>query len=198
MSASLLASFFIFISTGIYALSVQNFPNKTITYIVFGTMIFAGCYYFYVEMYTETSESLKNKLQGTNRIEWVIRCSNQVILLLLWFCLEKDLTIFFIGFISLYATYIFWDMVTWELFDKHGLAVLDVIGFVITTGLFFVVRAYNLEILNSEKNEPHDMSMIIFLMGALCVIYLIIGIVGIFIIKFNPFNGIYWSRKSLH
>ncbi len=191
MTASFLASFLIFVATGCYELFYARadflYDQPVIRNFVYGILFLNACYYYYFAGYAEMQ--VASALRNATRSEWVIRVINQTILFGLWFLLHFSWEYFSVGFVTLYGTYLIWDVLTWKYFRNKFLVSLDVAGFAITI-LFFWVR--------SRIEEKGDGQMtVMFFFGAATILYAVIFILGICHCKFNPFSSKFLTRPEL-
>lgn len=203
MPASLIGSFIIFLGTGIYTIFIQNSnitKNPYVSWIMLSTIILTGIYYFYVEVFTETDDNLQKKLITQPIYEWIIRIMNQIILLSLWFALEKDPHLFYIAFGILYITYIIWDMLMYDIVDTHTLAWIDLWGLIIATVVCLINIAFTVDPnkINPELHiNPISSEVYLYSMGIATGFYIAIILSGIYLIRFNPFKKKYWSRPLI-
>ena len=195
MTASLLASFVIFIVTGFYELFLGKSDFLTgqpvVRYSVYIILFVNSIYYYYVAAFTEMNEQTVKALRSAPRWEWCIRVVNQTVLFGLWFLLHFSWAWFGAGLIVLYLTYILWDRVTWACFTKHHLVCLDVVGLLISA-LFLAVRS------RIEGTDAATQMTMGFFLGIIIALYLVIVVVGFRICKFNPFSSHYLTRPQLH
>lgn len=206
MPASLVGSFIIFLVTGIYSMcfgkKIDYFPEEAINYIVLAAIVLTGCYYFYFELFNETNEKLQSELINKSRLEWIIRVINQVILLSLWFTLEKDITLFFWFFFLLYVSFVIWDIITWDLFKNHYLVIIDFFGLIISV-FFLLVDGLHKKQISIVSHQPDPLiigistNLFSFIVGILTTIFIISILIGWILIRFNPFQKELWSRPSI-
>lgn len=206
MKASLAASFLVFVLTGVYAFASTELPFSSTAMakvLVFATLFLNGCFFFYYEAFTEGDLSLRSQLKAVGLIEWLFRMSAQILLFSLWFNLQFGWNIFTITLVLLYVCYLAWDALTWEVFENHKIALLDLVGASLSVSFFLVISrlagqgAKNAILIARFKGVPGiDEKAIVdligsdpdnmMLLGILMAGYLTIFIVVVFWIRFNP------------
>jgi hypothetical protein len=195
MAASFLASFIVYIITGMYITWKSGLAftiDPWVKAFVFLVMSINACFYFYIAAYTEMDNSMRSKLSTISRLEWGVRVVNECILFFLWFSLQMGWQYFGNCLILLYVTYLIWDMVTWRCFDSHRIFSLDVFGLVIT--IAFVCLGGALASYQGTLIPP----AILFFWGGFSVLYIVCAILGIFVCnRFNPFAQRYRTRPEL-
>ncbi len=192
MQASLLGSFFIFIGTGIYALITQKISfteDPWIKSFVSLTILFLGCYFFYIEAYTEMDSEMRDRLKSAPVHEWWLRVINQVLLLSLWFFLEKDPIYYHAVFVLIFLLFLLWDLVVWDYLPNKKLCWLDSAGFLLS-GCYFYLNVYS--------SKTSITCPIFFFMGIIMVFFILITLLGVVSTKFNPLNKSYRTKPSLH
>jgi hypothetical protein len=196
MAASFLASFFIFTITGVYTvfrwMDLSQDPYVKVS--LFVVVLINALFYHYVAGYTEMDEEMRMALKQAHRLEWWLRVVNQSILFLLWFSLEHSFKAFFICLALLYATYVLWDIITWKLFTKHTLVWVDCLGFGLTV-VFYLMYKF---IYQGNLSQTAATGALYFYFGIICVFYVMLPIVGVTKLKFNPFNSSFMTRPKLH
>ncbi|MCX7046953.1 MAG: hypothetical protein NTX50_15875 [Candidatus Sumerlaeota bacterium] len=194
MTASFLASFLIFIATGVYELfygKAEFLSDEMFIHVFLYVILFLNaCYYYYFAGYTEMHDGVIEKLQLATRWEWGIRVLNQTILFGLWFLLHFGWAHFAVGLVTLYLTYLLWDWITWKRFQKHFLTFLDFCGLGITV-LFLFLR-WNMDASGAAAEKK-----MYFLLGITCVLYMVILFCGVYHCRFNPFGKQYFQRPKL-
>jgi hypothetical protein len=207
MPASIIASFFSFLLTGIWtffiASSQFSIPNEIKWFLLF-VILFTSFYFFYIEALTEIDESIRSKLKNKSKMEWFIRIINQTILYMLWFLFQYNLLYFAIGLFLLYIGFIVWDIVTGEdcqasfkITDKFSLKVfyIDVLGCIFAV-FFIILCALNIYYLpNNSDLVTHD--NVVFYLGVVSVLYILVLFFGLLITRFELFNGKYWNRNAI-
>jgi hypothetical protein len=206
MSASLIASFFSFLLTGIYTYWIASFEltiNSDIKVTLFFAILANAFYFFYIEALTEVDEDMQARLRQVSIWQWILRIFNQFILFSLWFLLQWNELAFAIGLIILYISFIVWDRITDEYKNNKLLYFTDIGGLVLTVG--FLVTTYLVMINQSTDSSPKEgyiiqpsiASSIQFYHGAFVILYLLVPIVGLGITKFALFRNGYWSKDKI-
>ncbi len=191
MPASLVASFLIFLITGIITLFSHSLPftsSPFIKFIVFVIILANGCFYFYYEAYSETKTSIKNSLRQTGSIEWFFRILSQGELYFLWSWLAINWDAFHLALIILYLTYFVWDRITWDVLPNKMLVWLDLSGLLLSIMFFILVKVM-------EKSANQNVLESGFYMGLIMAFFLVLTGIGIYSCKFNPFTNIIRSRS---
>jgi hypothetical protein len=196
MQASMLASYIVLILTGVLTLAERPLPmeSSAIKFVVFITVILNATFFFYYEAYTESNVTLRQKLRTLGPIEWWLRVFAQIILFMLWFVLQKGWLYFYICLIALYAIYVLWNIITWEVITSRVLACLDLVGLLLSALGVFVVHKLSLDSnyireVNgtlSQSDLQNIMNTTVFFM-VMATGYLVILLVGVFRIRYNPF-----------
>jgi hypothetical protein len=189
MASSFVASFLIFIITGLYSIFVSKiaFSSDPVVNILVYAVIFANAaFYYYFAGQEEMQEDLRAKLATVRRREWVLRLLNQTLSMSIWFVFG---TWGFVGLraalFGIYLTYLAWDYVVWAALGRdRSLVWLDLFGFLLT--IFFLVVAYD----QSERGR--------LLLGMVLCGYLLLIAKSIKKAGWNPFDGQYWKKPSLH
>lgn len=196
-----MGSFFVFLASGAYSITIHKLNSTDIPWInYFGyiVILLVGCYYFYFEACTEIDEELKIKLSKASRFEWIIRIINQVILLSLWFILEKNFMLFCCTFFLLISTFLIWDLITIKHHKDIRMLYLDI--FALIASIIFVYA--NIPINDGIKNNNIEilraMQVKNFLLAFSTLTFIVIIFTGIFITKYEPFKSKYWKRPLLH
>lgn len=208
MAASFFASFLIFILTGIYSLYnglkfTEDFAVKMFVSLV---LLVNAIFYHYVAAYTEIDSSMKVSLKDAGPLEWVLRVVNQCILLSLWFWLDHGWRKFGTALIALYVSFLLWDALTWKYFKSHKLFWVDCIGMILSVlyvlGGEVVLDPPSMQggevVLDPPSMQGGDVRTFYLFFGASLVLYLILPILGIMLLKFNPMKKEYWIRPGRH
>lgn len=190
--ASTIASILIFAGAGYFAFEdiLKQFSNNSgVLIAVFGAFSFSAIYYFAVEIFAETNQVVRLKIESAPRLEWWIRVANQTLLFSLWLLLEKDINYFFYGIISLYGSFLLWNYVVRKFYRDNYLLVFDFVGFILSI-VFWWLTSKNLILNQTEalnKNELDEIS--VFLWGLVFIAYLVNSIVAIlYLIKTHNKN----------
>ncbi len=200
MPASLLASFLVFIITGIYTLFFMDIaaPGQSsggiaghgvtpmAQFLIGGTLLANAIYFYYFEAYAEIDEAEHQRLSGKTKAEWGLRVANHAILLSLWFALERNLVLFLILWIGFYAVLLVWDFVTR---DRPGpgstgrpfreLAKWDACGLVLS--IFFLAVVFSLREIAQEGQYKSFIEglvgreTLVLLLGIFCALYAILA-----------------------
>jgi len=182
---SIVASFFIFVFTGIYSIFCleSNFYSELPSLIkafLFLAVLFNAVYYYITEIETEFDFKLQEKLKMVHKSEWYIRVINQAILFSLWFLLQLPTISFFaIGLFLLFLSYLVWDVITYSCFDNNKLFVLDLAGFIFT--IIFIIIGYVHFYAEKEPGYLDENRKFAwgFIWGACVFVYIMIPIIGV-------------------
>src|SRR5438309_2763308 len=111
MTASFLASFAIYLITGVVAFSrASTSMDWRIKVSVSGVLLLTAIFYYYLAAYAEMSAESKTVLASQKRLEWFVRVLSQSLLFSLWFMLESSWVIFEWGLVAVYAVCVVWDI----------------------------------------------------------------------------------------
>lgn len=196
MAASFCASFLIFLFAGGYSIysGLAFTEDAAVKGYVSVALLFNAVFYHYVAGYTEMDSKVRDALKWESRVEWLVRASNQCILLSLWFWLDHGWAPFGKALIGLYISFLVWDALTWECFPNHKLFWLDLSGTVLS-GLY-VMAGY--VVLGQWQIDPRWERTFYTFFGTLSFMYVALPVVGMFLLKFNPFGPEYRRRPGLH
>ena len=195
-----MGSFLVFLATGFYWINFHKLNSTDIPWIniiVYFIILLVGCYYFYFEACTEIDEDMQNKLTNASRLEWIIRALNQILLLSLWFILEKSLLLFCYSFGALFITFIVWDLITYKYLKDIRIFFPDVLGFIASI-VFLIANLPLDEIQKNSKNILYSMQYKNFLVGFSICPFIVMVYLGLSITKFKPFEKKYWKRPLIH
>ena len=201
MSASFLASLFIFVITGFYATIDPNasFTGESfIDWCVKLSIIANAIYFFSFAFYTEAIEEVRKSLKNTVSWQWQLRVVNQSLLFGLWFAFSKwGIIAFAIILLLLHINYLFWDWLTKSAFKDKKLFKLDVWGLVAAiifwvTALFLI---YPKIILYFHINEENIVKYTYFAAGAAMVIYIAVAWHGLQIILSKVNVKSVWNNR---
>ena len=194
MQPNTVASFLIFILTGIYSfwITSDSFTNFIeIKVFLFFAIFFNIIYYFYFEAFIELDSKIKESLKKASRWEWIIRVINQTLLFSLLFLIQYSLKFFAIALILLYLSYLIWDIIKYKCFERKALFILDIFCFFFT--IIFIWLGYVNLTTNGETPSEGSRAIQWRVIWAISVvIYMIFPIIGMFITNFNPFKKEYW------
>jgi len=195
VAASFLASFVIFILSGIYTfwvVGIEFTKDPAVKILVSLTLLANATFYYYVAAYLEMNNEVCDNLNNNSPVvEWYIRVVNMCLLFSLWFCLQRGWIPFGVVLLLIYATYLIWDAVTWRCFNSHFLFRLDLVGFLVT--LIFLFLGFTI-----EKQGTQVSVGIYFIWGATTLGYWFIAILGIRSCGFFPFGREQMVRPRLH
>jgi len=197
MAASFIASFLIFCIIGTYTLIISGLTFTKDVWIKSLTslsLILNGCFYYYIAAYTEVDCEILETLKDKSITEWIIRIINQSLLFSLWFLLVHKWLLFCLGLFSLYVTYLIWDFTVWRYLKKHKIFYLDIAG-LITTIIFIISGTVLTNKMSNLPDSTFSLFRYYFLLGMSTLAYLVIFVVGVFSIKFNPFE--YLNRPNI-
>lgn len=172
MSASLLASFTVFIVTGAYTLFVQtditsSEIERSVELIVGLTILVNGIFYFVIVAITEMDGKVVSNLRNVKG-EWWIRVANESLLFGLWFSLQMSWSAFGITLILLYLSFLFWDAMTLD-YIEEWIIVVDFLGLILS-GFFIFIGGKMLSDADITGLTYLIMGAIVISYGMLCVI----------------------------
>lgn len=192
MSASMLASFLVYVLVGIYTFIKTPLPeidSITVRKLIFTIFILNAIFFYYYEAYSELDDRMMSSLRSAHYSEWILRVLNQSQLYLLWFWIQMGWDYFFLALIILYFCYIIWDIITWEAFPSHQIATLDFFGLLLSIGLFFTK-------LYLAKYDSFNQITAGAFLGILLVGFLVLNGLGLYFIRFNPLSS--FKRENLN
>ncbi|MEI6088993.1 MAG: hypothetical protein WCR42_00925 [bacterium] len=211
MPASIIASFFSFLITGIYTFYFASYDltiTSDIKIFLFLAIFSNAIYFFVIEALTETDKEIKKKLQTYCIWEWIIRIINQFVLFSLWFLLQWNLLAFAIGLTLLYCLFIVWDRITKANIDNKYIYFTDIIGLCLTV-IFLIITFFAIKV-NTSIESPQLISKnpglmlprsnalnIHFYWGIFVILYFCFPFISLYIMKAKPFNRSLWSRKNI-
>lgn len=196
MSASFLATIFIFSITGIIALfrllSGESISGIAAIDVPIAAIIFSNAVFFlYVELYTETDEAEISRLRVTSRWQWIIRVINYSNITLMWVWLNLGLVYCIASLFFMYVLILLWDSIV--LRSKSyigastnngdiGIVVHDLIGFLSTFGVMGSIFYFKTEYQNLGINGGsvpingeilHQLTTLSVILSAFFIIYII-------------------------
>jgi len=202
--ASIVASFFIYVLTGIYAFyTAQSHIDifLSIKIPIFCIVSLNALYFFYFEILTEIDVTWREELQKASISEWCIRVVNQLILYLMWFFLQQgtvwSLYFFAFSLIALYCLFIRWDIIIknagcelkleWKglpfkmiHFDIAGLVIVVIIT--LFCGIIHIIKTFDQTAVNLNK-EVFEHPTTNFFFGALALLYMLLTMLGFLMTK---------------
>jgi hypothetical protein len=186
MTASVFASFLVFLLTGAYAFNRCGLPFPSggfVKLVVFGTLLVNALFFFYFEAYTESDVKVRQRLRKIGPSEWALRAVAQLELFLLWFALQFGWPHYLITLVVLHVTYVAWDMLVWDAFPDKTLLWLGLLGLLLSVTLYIAMY-----FLGKHPNvDPVANSSWMMLLGIVAAGFVGIVIYGVNRIRYNPF-----------
>lgn len=207
MSATLFSSFSVFVILGVYVLFfephsagwVSKLPHDWRGNLIAATMIITTFYFYYFAALAELHPQTRRALQKmASRGEWVVRLLNQSAMLFMWIALDAQQKIWFEFFLpGLFMSFLIWDFLTRKVLDAPEtliLRIFDILGFVAVGFLVFLW-----EQLDPKLKPTDEWWTAIGVVSGVYDTMLVFGILlGLFLIRFNPFACALWKSKHLH
>ncbi len=175
ISPNLLASYLTFIFLGLYSYYNVNGiagDNQFIKISMSLVLVANATWYFWYELFLERNLEIVKKLKNASKFEWYLRVIAQLILFSLWMLMEYNWFAFFGGLIALYATYIIWSILVWNVIDKKALVYLDIFGLVLSVIFYKISSTFDADTVN-------------YIYGLITTLYILIPLIGTFVITFD-------------
>jgi hypothetical protein len=188
MASSFVASFMIFVITGLHSIVVTRVrfsQDPVVNTMVFCVIFLNAIFFYYFAAQEEMEEGIRERLARAGALEWVLRLISQTTLMSIWFIFQVfGFRAFAFALIFIYVVFLIWDYVTRAVLESRSIVLLDLLGLSLTVCFLYLV------------NDSTELGRV--LLGANILGYVVLFGWGVNKTRWNPFLAIYWSKPELH